>query len=96
MKIYICDRCGKQKKITTGIVGTEFRNRGFETLDYKFRVNGIVDVCSDCNEVLQSVVDKIKEDNKKEAGKLIDFAFKKTEMSEPFIKRMAKKLLRVG
>jgi len=47
MIIYKCDRCGKEKKVTKGIVGNEFEH-GFETLAHSFRSNNVVDVCQKC------------------------------------------------
>lgn len=71
MKILVCDKCGARKEVDA-IVGTEFKNFGYETLMPMFRANGVTDVCGPCykaiikvhsearQETSDSVLDRVK------------------------------------
>ena len=44
MRILKCDKCGHEERDTSGIVGSEFKNHGFETLSPAYRFGDVVDV----------------------------------------------------
>lgn len=79
-KIYECDRCGHQERYTDGIVGNEFEHygkrhrltkyksrRGFQTLAKPYRIDGMVDLCEECFEVV-TTAKREGEDEKRKRG----------------------------
>lgn len=48
MRILKCDKCGHEERDTCGIVGSEFKYHGFETLSPAYRFGDVVDVCAKC------------------------------------------------
>ena len=62
MRILKCDKCGHEERDTSGIVGSEFKNHGFETLSPAYRFGDVVDVCAKCfKEVQRAALDAEKD-----------------------------------
>lgn len=70
MRILRCDLCGHEVHDADGITASAYRNHDFQTLEYRWRADGVVDVCGPCYKKLQKTIGDARQ-REEEAAKLL-------------------------
>lgn len=73
MKILVCDRCGKTKRILTGIYEGS-AEEGYRTLAQEYQTEALVDVCNDCYKLANEAQAKARKDTAGNVAKAVKAA----------------------